>query len=187
VDVEGAAHLLDLVGADRAAASVAPSASSAKRDALRTLTRLRALERAAAGGDRRGLRAIVVEGLSEEAAARMAATDAERFLSTGLEAGLSTGLEAGLSTSLLSTSLETDPDALDLRPTPAPAQGPAREPVRPRAGGTPSDVRVRHRVASDDRPPVSDLLTDFESACSDAAVVEYVVDPWPRRRVRAAP
>jgi hypothetical protein len=71
-----------------------------------------------------------------------------------------------------------------LSPEPGPPPGPVREPVGPRGGG-PAHARVRHRVRSDDRPSVSALLAAYEKAASDPSVVEYALDPWPRRVVRS--
>jgi hypothetical protein len=46
---------------------------------------------------------------------------------------------------------------------------------------------VRHRVDSERRPAVDDLLRSLEAAERDLAVVEYAVDPWPRRRLSDRP
>ena len=45
-------------------------------------------------------------------------------------------------------------------------------------------LRVRHRVHAGDRPPVSDLWAALEAAAHDTSVVEYALEPWPRRVLR---
>ena len=47
-----------------------------------------------------------------------------------------------------------------------------------------SRLRVRHRVRSDDKPPMERLLHDVEGALGRPDVVELAIDPWPRRTVR---
>jgi ribonucleoside-triphosphate reductase len=166
VDVEGAAHLVDVVGADRAASILEPAASGPDRAALAARAAARVALRIGTASGGSDLRAVAVEGVSAEAAARLAEMDAARFSPVG-------PLDEG--------EAEATPTYL---PRSRDQAGTFREGVRPRPGGRPGDVRVRHRIRSDDRPSLDALLEAFERAASDAAVVEYVLDPWPRRVVR---
>jgi ribonucleoside-triphosphate reductase len=163
VDVEGAVHLVDAVGADRAARALLPSGDESKRASLRALGVLRLLERAHQEADRHGLRVAVVEDGSPEAATRLSQASVARFPSA---AGLP-GEEG---------ARRDDPVGA------TPAFGRRREPWRPKAGGG-GEWRVRHRVGSDRPPPLETLVAAFQKSCADPAVVEHRVEPWPRRVV----
>ena len=112
----------------------------------------------------RGLQGAVAEGLSVEAARRFARTDAQRYPRAA-------------------TWWPADVEPTYATPRLAEA-GLTREPLHPdRWRGGPSLLRVRHRVAGETRLPVEDLVNALEAAEQDAAVIEFAVDPWPRRVV----
>jgi len=113
----------------------------------------------------RGLQAAVRESLSDEAGVRFAGLDAARFGQASSWWG-----EGAVPT------YAAEP--------PPPGEW-RREPAfvdRLKAGR--AFLRVRHRVHAGDRPPVSDLLAALEAAAHDASVVEYALEPWPRRVLR---
>ncbi len=167
VDVEGAAHLVEPVGADRAAGVLAPEASGAERQALRTKVVRYVQARAAEEGGRRGLAIATVEAVSAEAATRLALVDTSRFPRAAA------WWDEGRAPSYLAAGAPTAP------------AGVSREPAFPGRGRrTDSFDRVRRRVETDQRPPLDDLLEGFEEAAADPAVAEYALDPWPRRILR---
>lgn len=166
VDLHGAWHVLEPVGAARAAALLLPRGPEDERAALAAalVDRLaRAALTAAAGHD---LPLVLAQAPVEEASLRLAALDRDRV----------PGAEAWW----------PGPDLPSYRPGLAGQPGVRREPAWARqAPGTPWRLRVRHRVDSGSQPLLDDVLAAFEAAGRDRAVVEYAVDPWPRRRVRA--
>ena len=168
VDLEGAFHLVEIVGADRAAALLLPEGEAVERLGMRDRIVRHVHGRVREEALARHLQASVAEGLSGEAAARFAHCDAQRY------PGARRWWPA-------------DGEPTYARPH---MEGPglAREPIHPdRLRGGPSLLRVRHRVGGDTQPPVDDLLDALEAAERDAAVLEYAVDPWPRRLVHREP
>jgi hypothetical protein len=163
VDVEGAAHVVDAVGASAGARTLLPAGTPEKRAALRALGVLRLFERAHAAAERADVRVSVVEDASPEASARLAQAAAARFPSAAPADPVG--------------SFGGDVGAL-------PDFGRRREPYRPRAGGS-GEWRVRHRVGSDRLPPLETLVAAFQQSCADSTVVEHRVEPWPRRMVLA--
>jgi hypothetical protein len=165
VDLEGAVHLVEVVGADQAAALLLPEGRGPARGALRVRLLAHLHRRLQQESAARGLRFALAEGLSPEAARRFARQDAERY------PGVS-GWWAG----------EEEPTYAG-----AAGLGPRREPLHPeRLRGQAQRFRVRHRVAGEQRPPLEDLVHALEEAERDREVLEYSVDPWPRRLVRRA-
>jgi ribonucleoside-triphosphate reductase len=159
-------HVVEPVGADRAAAVLRPSASSEERRALRTHVVRYVQSRAAAEGERRGLATAVVEAPVPEACERLARLDTARFASVSAWWGGDTPTYAAVRS----------------------GAGVRREPAHPGRGrSAESFERVRRRVDTDRPPPIEDLFAGFEGASSDPRVVEYALDPWPRRFVRRPP
>ncbi|MDA1194192.1 MAG: hypothetical protein O2894_03330, partial [Planctomycetota bacterium] len=168
VDLEAAVHLVELVGADRAAALLLPDGESVERLGMRDriVRHVHGRVREQALASR--LQASVAEGLCVAAPRRFAQADAERY-----------------------------PDARGWWPpehepnygrSATGGPGLAREPIHPdRLRGGPSLLRVRHRIGGDARPPVDDLVLALEAAERDTAVLEYAVDPWPRRMIHREP
>ena len=168
VDVEGAAHLVEPVGADRAAGVLAPEADGAARQALRTKVVRYVQARAAEEGGRRGLTIATVEAVSAEAATRLAQVDTSRFTRAAAwwDEGRTPSYDGG---------------------APAALTGVSREPAFPGRGRRTDCCgfdRVRRRVETDKRPALDDLLEGFEEAAADPAVAEYALDPWPKRILR---
>lgn len=164
VDLESAAHLVEVVGLDQAAALVLPDAAAPARAELRASLVAQAHRRLVHEGAARRLHLALAEGLSGEAARRFARADAERFPTVAAWWG--TGEEP---------SYGPAPQALGVR----------REPLHPdRLRGAPLLFRVRHRLGSGSRPPLPELVRALEDAERDRAVLEYAVDPWPRRVLR---
>ncbi len=162
VDLEAAFHLVEVVGADQAAALLLPDAESLERIGMRERIVKHLHARVRAEALSRRIHAALAEGLSHEAGARFARIDGERYpeVAGWWEQG------AGPAYGLLE------------------AAGLTREPLHPdRLHGGPSFLRVRHRVGGGREAPVDDLLTALEAAEQDEAVVEYAVDPWPKRLV----
>jgi hypothetical protein len=167
VDLEASFHLVELVGADHAAALLLPGAESVERIGMRERIVRHLQERVRAEGAARRLEAAVAEGLSVEAAARFARLDATRF--PRVSGWWPEGAESAYGLALAGSGLR-------------------REPLHPdRLRGGPSLLRVRHRVGGDRRPVLDDLLIALEAAEADPSVVEYAVDPWPRRLVNRDP
>ncbi len=167
VDLESLTHLVELVGLDQATALLLPEGDALARGELRQRlvahAHLRLVQEAAA----RRLRAVLAEGLSPEAARRFARADAERYPTVA--AWFSEGEE----------------------PSYGPAHQPPgvrREPLHPdRLRGASLLFRVRHRLGGEAGPPLQELVRALESAERDRAVLEYAVDPWPRRALRPNP
>lgn len=169
VDLAGAWHLLEPVGAARAASLLAPEGAGDEARAALAAQLVDRLARAAqAAAARHDLPLALVQAPVEEAALRLAGLDRARV----------PGAEGWWPAQ----------DLPSYRPGPSGRPGVRREPawVR-RAQGSPWRLRVRHRVDSGREPVLDDLLASFEAAGRDQAVVEYAVDPWPRRRVRGQP
>lgn len=168
VDLEGAFHLVEIVGADRAAALLLPDAESVERLGMRDRIVRHVHGRVREQALARRLQASVAEGLSDEAAGRFAHCDQQRY------PGARLWWPAEGAPTYARPHME--------------GPGLAREPIHPdRLRGGPSLLRVRHRVGGEDHPPVDDLLVALEAAERDAAVLEYAVDPWPRRMVHREP
>lgn len=165
VDLEGAWHVLEPVGVQQAVALLDPSGLPEERAALAQQLLEHVQRVALEEASRHGLALALVESPSAEAALRLAHLDARRHpAAAGWWA-------AG--------------DLPTYRPLPRGAAGVRREPAWARRGGSRLwAVRVRHRVDGERRPPLGELLASFEAAERDAGVVEYAVDPWPRRRLR---
>ncbi len=206
VDLESAFHLIELVGTDRAAALLVdaraagqaegqqarleectPSASSIRSDERverlgmreRIVRHIHGRVREEALAQR--LQASVAEGLSAEASSRFARADAQRYPRAAAWWGAEASQTAGSS----ATGGLPQPDYGVVRLA---EPGLTREPLHPeRLRGGPSLQRVRHRVGGEVRLPVDDLLSALEAAEQDAAVLEYAVDPWPRRVVHRGP
>jgi hypothetical protein len=172
VDVEGAWHVLEPVGAEQAAALLEPGGAagqgpSEERGAFRKMLLEHVQRVALEQANARGLAVALVETPSAEAAARFAALDARRHPEVGAWWG------------------EDEPPTY--RPPPRGQPGVRREPAwSRRTRGNAWSERVRHRIDAEVRAPVDDLLRSFEAAERDLAVVEYAVDPWPRRVRRDA-
>ena len=165
LDVEGAHHLIEPVGADRAAGLLSPASSGGERAALRHKLVRYVQARAVEEGGRMSLLVATVEAPCPEAAMRFAEVDAARF-------DTAAGWWAD----------ETPPSYLTAEPA---SYGVRREPAYPGRGRrTHAFVRASHRIDADRRPPLDELVASFEKAAADPAVVEYRVDPWPRRVVR---
>ncbi|MDJ0522660.1 MAG: ATP cone domain-containing protein [Planctomycetota bacterium] len=168
VDLEAAFHLVEVVGADQAVALLLPGSESVERLGMRGRVLKHVHGRVREEALARRLQAAVCECLAPEAATRFARCDAERY-----------------------------PRAADWWPVgdvptyaqlPAEGTGLSREPLHPdRLKGGPSLLRVRHRVGGDRHPPMEDLLRAMEAAERDTAVLEYAVDPWPRRVIHEEP
>jgi len=169
VDLESAFHLVEIVGANRAADLLVGDGAGGV-ETQRTRERIvryvhgRVREEAQA----QHLQASVAEGLHAEAARRFARADAQRYPRAA---------------AWWPADAEPDYAVTRLAKT-----GLTREPLHPdRLRGGPSLLRVRHRVGGDVRLPVDDLVSALEAAEQDAAVLEYAVDPWPRRVVHPSP
>ncbi len=172
LDLEGAIHVVEPVGVERAAEWLAGDDEAAIAGlAERLLARVDA--KAAQGARDRELAVAVAYGVSREAPARFAQADAARF--TDADAWWGTGWDVGRG--------ETEP------PTYAPDRprvsgavpvvrtellGPARAARR-------APVRARVCVDADARPSLDRLVEIVERLGPDEAVVEVVIDPWPRR------
>ena len=168
VDLESAFHLVEIVGADRAAALLLPDSESVERLGMRDRIVRHVHGRVREQALARRMQASVAEGLSGEAAARFAHCDAQRY------PGARRWWPAEGEPTYARPHME--------------GPGLAREPIHPdRLRGGPSLLRVRHRVGGEDQPPVEDLLDALEAAERDTAVLEYAVDPWPRRMVHREP
>ena len=168
VDLEGAFHLVEIVGADRAAALLLPEGGTVDRLGMRNRIVRHVHGRVREQALARRLQGSVAEGLSSEAPARFAHCDAQRYPGAR-------------------SWWPVDGEPTYARPH---MEGPglAREPLHPdRLRGGPSLLRVRHRVGGEEHPPVDDLLVALEAAEQDTAVLEYAVDPWPRRMVHREP
>ena len=168
VDLEASFHLVEVVGADRAAALLLPDAESVERLGMRGRVVKHVHGRVREEALARRLHAALAEGLTGEAARRFARCDAERYPGAG------------------------DWWPVGDEPSYAAPRGHGtgltREPLHPdRLRGGPSLLRVRHRVGGEHRPPMDDLLSAMEAAERDTAVLEYAVDPWPRRMVHREP
>ena len=168
VDLESAFHLVEIVGADRAAALLLPDGESVERLGMRDRIVRHVHGRVREQALAHRLQASVAEGLTGEAAARFAHCDAQRY------PGARRWWPAEGEPTYARPHME--------------GPGLAREPIHPdRLRGGPSLLRVRHRVGGEEQPPVEDLLDALEAAERDAAVLEYAVDPWPRRVVHREP
>ncbi len=168
VDLEAAYHLVEVVGADRAVSLLLEGAESVERLGMRGRIVKHVHGRVREEALARRFHAAVSEGLVPEAARRFARCDAERYPRAA--AWWAVGEE----------------------PTYAVPHGEGmgllREPLHPdRLRGGPSLLRVRHRVGGDRHPPMEDLLRAMEAAERDTAVLEYAVDPWPRRLIHGEP
>ncbi len=165
VDVDGALHLVEPVGLDRAVRLLVPAGTADDRARLADeveAVMVRALARA---GPERGLEVALSPVPGGEAAARLARLDLLRFPAAG--PWWPDGLEPSYADPLL--------DVGEAR----------RELVGPaRTRGAVRLQRVRHRIDAESRPPVDELLADLLAAADDARVVEYALDPWPHRWVR---
>lgn len=164
LDLEGAVHVIEPVGAERAAAWLAGDDREAAVGLVeRLLARVEAS--AAEGARERDLVLAVAYGASTDAPVRLALADAARF-----------------------------PSAIDWwgeteSPTYAPSRPRANgahpivrlEAIGPSRSGGRTPMRARVAVDADARPSLDRLVELVERAASDAAVVEAVIDPWPRR------
>jgi hypothetical protein len=164
VDLEAAFYLVEVVGADQAVALLLQGSESLERLGMRARIVKHVHGRVREEALARRLQAAVCEGLAPEAAARFARCDVERYPRAA------DWWPPGGEPSYATTSGE--------------GMGLLREPLHPdRLLGGPSLLRVRHRVGADRHPPMEDLLRAMEAAERDMAVLEYAVDPWPRRVV----
>jgi len=166
VDLDGACHLLEPVGLERAAALLEPASDARWRAGFRRRILVALQERVAGEAAARGLQAAVREGLSDEAGLRFAALDAARF-----------GVAGAWWKEGVVPSYAAEP--------PPPGEWRREPSALDRLKGGRAFLRVRHRVHAGRRPPVSDLLAALEAAAHDASVVEYALEPWPHRVVRA--
>ncbi|MFM8979904.1 MAG: anaerobic ribonucleoside-triphosphate reductase [Planctomycetia bacterium] len=166
VDLAGAWHVLEPVGAARAASLLLPGPGREDERAALAGALVERLARAALeAAQPHDLPLVLVEAPVEEAALRLAGLDRERV------PGAQAWWEGH--------------DLPSYRPAPGGSPGVRREPAwARRAQGGPWRLRVRHRVDSGGTPLLDDLLAAFEDAGRDQAVVESAVDPWPRRRLR---
>ncbi|MFV1958923.1 MAG: hypothetical protein ACC662_05870, partial [Planctomycetota bacterium] len=131
-------------------------------EAFHAAVRERLAARLATEGERRGIPVALAEGLPGETPARLARLDAARF------ARAAGWWPAG---------------AVPTYAAPPPAPGEARrEPAS--ALGARSPLRLCHRVDREHRPPVEDLMGTLEAAGGDAQVMEFALEPWPRRTLR---
>ena len=166
VDLAGAWHVLEPVGTDQAVGLLlAAQTPELERAALRALLLQRLEGAAQAAAERHDLPLLLVEAPVAEAALRCAALDLER---------------------LPEAQAWWDEQEVPCYRAPSGGlPGVRREPAwARRTRGSTWRMRVRHRVDSDRRPALDDLLAALEAAERDVAVVEYAVDPWPRRRRR---
>jgi len=162
VDLEACFHLLEIVGADRAAALLLPASEPIERLGMRERLLRHVQGRVREEALARRLCASVAEGLLPEAAGRFARCDAQRYP--------------------LAASWWPVQHEPRYGPGRSAEPGLSREPLHPdRLKGGPSLLRVRHRVGGGRHTPVDDLLRSLEAAQQDSAVLEYAVDPWPRR------
>ncbi len=168
VDLESAFHLVEAVGADQAAALLLPDGEALERLGMRGRIVKHVHGRVREEALARRLQASVSEGLVTEAGGRFARCDAERY----------------------ARAADWWPGLAEPSYAAAPAEGTglSREPLHPdRLMGGPSLLRVRHRVGGDRHPPMEDLIRAMEAAERDTAVLEYAVDPWPRRVIHPSP
>jgi hypothetical protein len=162
VSLDASRHLLEVVGAQRAAWCLEAKSDAARHEALvgRIIRRVR--KRTAAEAEARGLPATVVAGLSPEAAGRLARLDRARFDAA--------------------RKWWPSDHAASYAPAPPPTGESRREPAwSGRTADSSGFLRVRHRVDAERRPAVEDLLASMQAAADDASVVEYALEPWPRR------
>jgi ribonucleoside-triphosphate reductase len=164
LDPDGALHVIEPVGLDRALEVLAAGDAEARADlAARIAHRLRV--RVADEARRHDLPVVVAEVGDPEAARRFASTDIERFETVRASFG--------------------DDEDPTYRRTVELGEGRFVEPsglVSPRGGGP--RRRVRLRIEGDRRPSVDALYAGLEASAADARVLEHVLDPWPRRWVR---
>jgi ribonucleoside-triphosphate reductase len=163
VDAEGARHVVEAVGAGAAAAVLLPGGSAEERRALEEKAVRYLAARAVEEGLSRDLHVALAQGLSPEAAHRLADVDRARF-----------GEDAER---VLGPAPDDEPGAD--RPS-----GPVREALGPRGARGALALRARLPVAADAPPALDDLVRDVLAAAGDPSVVEIALDPWPRRIVR---
>ncbi len=164
-DLEAAFHVVEPVGADRAAALLLPGGAAEEKRAMRTRLVRRVCERAIEEAGKRGLFVAIVENPSGEAAERLARVDTARF-----ESAAAWWPEG------------QTPSYAAARPAGPSSWREASHPAR--EAGSEAFERVRRRVDTSKPPALSDLFADWERAASDPRVVEYALDPWPRRFLR---
>jgi ribonucleoside-triphosphate reductase len=166
VDLAGAWHVLEPVGTDQAVGLLLDASTpDLERAALRALLVQRLESAALAAAERHGLSLLLVEAPVAEAALRCAALDVQRLPEA--------------------QAWWDEQDVPCYRAPSGGAPGVRREPAWARGvRGSAWRMRVRHRVDSDRRPPLDELLASLEVAERDVGVVEYAVDPWPRRQRR---
>ncbi len=164
LDPDGALHVVEPVGLDRALDVLAAGDVEVRADlAARIAHRVRV--RVADEARRHDLPVVVAEVGDPEAARRFATTDVERFETVRAAFG--------------------DDDDPTYRRAVAAGEGRFVEPcglVSPRGGGP--RRRVRLRLEGDRRPSLDVLYAGLEASAADPKVVEHVLDPWPRRWVR---
>jgi len=168
VDLEGAFHAVEVVGADRAATLLAPEASATRREAIAAAAWAHVVTVAAAEGRERSLSVVVTAPSNEEACVRFAAVDAARF----------------------ERAARWWPDRevasyADTRPSGPAALFEAVGSDRTHPAGIAR--RLVRRFDPEKRPPLDDLLATLEQGAADPSVVELALDPWPRRWLRSAP
>lgn len=166
LDPDGALHVVEPVGLDRALEVLAAGDAEARADlAARIAHRVRV--RVADEGRRHDLPVVVAEVGDPEAARRFATIDVERFETV--------------------RTAFADHDDPTYRRTVEAGEGRFVEPsglVSPRGGGP--RRRVRLRLEGDRRPSLDVLYAGLEASAADPKVVEHVLDPWPRRWVRSS-
>ncbi len=164
LDPDGALHVVEPVGLDRALEVLAAGDAEARADlAARIAHRLKV--RVADEARRHDLPVVVAEVGDPEAARRFATTDVERFETV--------------------RAAFADDDDPSYRRTVELGEGRFVEAsglVSPRGGGP--RRRVRLRLEGDRRPSLDALYAGLEASAADARVLEHVLDPWPRRWVR---
>lgn len=171
IDLESAHHLVDIVGLEQAVVLLSRRGGTRARQALRRRLVLHLGRRVSHEAAARRLCATVVEGVSSESAVRFAMIDRERYPETVRWWGDG---EVPTYHPPLSTGLRREGAGLDLYGEPG-AEGSER-PL----------LRVQHRVDGEATVSLEVLRAAFEEAVEDPAVVQYRLEPWPRRFVRTA-
>jgi ribonucleoside-triphosphate reductase (formate) len=170
LDPDGALHVIEPVGADRAVIVLGDPRERPGQDSLhdRILARLRS--RVLEEARRNEIEAVVAEIGDPEAARRFAETDAERF-------EVVRGWFADGSPTYRPSARRSDASADAAFFEPAGVASPR---------SISSRVRLRVRIDADRRPGPDTLLAALEASARDDRIAEHVLDPWPRRHVRTS-
>ena len=167
LDLESAVHAIEIVGLERALDVLLPDGGPSQRAALRSRTVARLESRVAAAVLGRDLVTRLVERGASEAAVRFAEVDAARY-------DTARGWWGRDETPTYAHAVAVRPGATRVASGAEPAG---------RGGGP---ARILRRVETDRRLPPEVLRDEFETAAADLRVIEFAVDPWPRRILRPA-